>query len=103
MEELEFEFDEGNTRHLFTDHPERYLDIVSVTSVFDDTYRLTGFDKISNRGEEEYFCYGTNNQSIVMHVIFVVRNGKIRPFHCRPASKKERKMYEDEKQKRSIR
>ena len=90
---MKFQFDSGNTRHLFTDHPERNNSREEIESVFADPKFVGSLNRITPSGEERFHGVGTSNQNRVLYVVFVVRNGEIRPFSCRPASKEERKSY----------
>ena len=44
--------------------------------------------------EERLGIVGTTSTGRVLHVVFTLRNGKIRPISARPAHKKERELYE---------
>lgn len=44
--------------------------------------------------EERLAVVGTTNGGRILHVVFVLRNGKVRPISTRPAHWKERGIYE---------
>ncbi len=89
------EWDEGNTKHVLVDHPERGNTIEEVESILQEPNRITKFDRLDSKtGEPRYFTLGVGTEGIVKYVAFVVRNGKIRPITCHQASKKQRAYYE---------
>lgn len=90
-----FEWDEGNTKHVLLDHPERGNTIEEVEAILQDENRITKFDRLDPMtNEPRYFTLGVGTEGIVKYVAFVLRNGKIRPITCYKASKKQRAYYE---------
>ena len=90
---LEFDWDEGNIRHIIHDHPERGNTIDEVESLFYDDFFEPTADRIGKSGEQEFSGVAVGNEGIEKHVVFVWRNGKIRPFSCRRATRKQREVY----------
>ena len=95
----EFQWDIGNIKHIIQDYPERENTIEEVESVFaDPNFRPTP-DRVDSRGEQQYSGVGLSNQNRMLFVAFTIRNGHIRPFSCRPASRKSRNQYAQDSQK----
>jgi hypothetical protein len=88
-----FDWDEGNIKHVVHDHPERGNTVEEVESLFSDPYFEPLPDRIGNYGEQEFSGVAVGNEGIEKHVVYVIRNGKIRPITCRPATRKQRKAY----------
>jgi uncharacterized DUF497 family protein len=83
-----FEWDDANLEHIakhgFT--PE------DAESVILDPKRVR-IDTYTPRGERRYGVIGRGQGGRILHVVFVVRSGKIRPFHCRQATPSEKRRY----------
>ena len=93
---LNFEWDMGNLKHIIDDHLKRENTVEEVESVFNDENFISAPDKIDEHGEQRYSGVGVGNDKDEKFVIFVVRNGSIRPISCRRANKKDRiKYYEN--------
>lgn len=90
---LEFEWDNGNMKHIIEDHPERENTIEEIESVFHDPNFIIASDCIDENGEERYIGVGIGNDKEEKFVIFIIRNCKIRPISCRRANKKDRVRY----------
>lgn len=90
---LKFEWDMGNLKHVIDDHPERENTVQEVESVFLDPNFIIVPDKIDERGEQRYSGVGVGNDKDEKFVIFVVRNGNVRPISCRRANRKDRIRY----------
>ncbi|KAB7725228.1 hypothetical protein F5984_26340 [Rudanella paleaurantiibacter] len=95
----EFQWDSGNTKHVIQDYPERQNTIEEVESVFADPNFQPVPDRVDSRGEQQYSGVGLSNQNRLLFVAFTVRDGYIRPFSCRPASRKSRNQYAQDSQK----
>jgi uncharacterized DUF497 family protein len=93
LEKIEFDWDENNTRHLFTDHPERGLTVLELESLFISPDRVIGIHKENEHSDTRYFCQGTSNMGRFIFCIFVTRNKKIRIFSARE-DRKKRKAHE---------
>ena len=90
---LPFQWDNGNTRHVIDDYPERGNSTDEIESLFADPFFAPLPDRVDSRGEQQYNAVGDSNQNRLLYVVFSVRNGYIRPISCRPASRKERDRY----------
>jgi uncharacterized DUF497 family protein len=68
---------------------------VEAESVFyDQSYKLFKDEKHSTAKEVRYILYGKGIENRVLMVGFTVRKGGVRIITARPASKKEREIYE---------
>ncbi|MDX2188556.1 MAG: BrnT family toxin [Bacteroidota bacterium] len=98
MYQIEFLWDENNKKHLFNEHLERKLTEVEIESFFEDKYKIEYFDSIGKHGNDEYICLGKSNLNRLLFIAFEIRNDKIRPFSCRPATKlRLKQIYENNK------
>jgi uncharacterized DUF497 family protein len=61
---------------------------------FDIAYKLFEDEKHSSTKEKRYILYGKSMEGRVLMVGFTLRGEKVRVITARPASKKERKIYE---------
>ena len=93
----EFDWNEGNIRHIVHDHPERGNTVEEVESLFDDEYFIGGFDRDDPlTGEQRYWGIGIGTQGIVKYVVYVDRNDKIRPITCHTAKRNQRQFYHEQ-------
>jgi uncharacterized protein len=92
---MEFQWDDGNTKHAIHDYPERNNTIAEVESLLNDPHFIAIADRIDRFGEQQYHGVGKGNEGLEKYVVFVVRNNQIRPISCRRASQKERQIYYD--------
>lgn len=90
-----FQWDNGNIKHIIHDHPERANSIEEVESVFDDPYLRVTPNRIDLLGEQRLEGVGLSNQGRILAVIFAYRNDQIRPISCWPANRSTRKRYHD--------
>jgi uncharacterized DUF497 family protein len=90
---IEFQWDNGNLKHVIEDYPIRENTLLEVESLFLDNNFIAVPDRIDKFGEQQYHGVGTSKENRILYVVFVIRNDKIRPISCRPASQKERKKY----------
>ncbi len=81
-------------KHVLSDHPERENTVEEVESVFLDPHFRAVPDRTDGE-EQQYSGVGVGNDGLAKHVVFVIRNGQIRPITCRPASRKQRGKYEE--------
>jgi uncharacterized DUF497 family protein len=95
MNDLLFDWDEGNTKHVVYDHPERGNTQEEVESLFYDPFFRPTPDRTGKYGEQEFSGVAIGTEGIEKHVVFVVRNGKIRPITCRRATRKQRVAYHE--------
>lgn len=97
----EFQWDEGNIKHIIQDYPDRDNSISEVESVFADPYALIKFSRLGANREERFQAIGLSNRFRICSVVFVIRNGQIRPVSCWPSKAKIRNEYaQNVKQKR---
>jgi len=90
----EFEWDRGNIN--------KNLDKHGVTDqeceeVFFDTELLAYYDRGHSVKEDRYYALGKTLAGRGLFVVFTIRENKIRVISARDMSKKERKVYEKEK------
>jgi len=69
-------------------------------SVFVDDKKILYKDRVYSNREDRFIIIGKDFTGKTLFVVFTIRNSKIGPISARPASRKERRIYE-EKQKRS--
>jgi uncharacterized DUF497 family protein len=90
---LDFQWDVGNEGHIIDDYPLRANTIEEVESLFYDPTPLALPDPEHSGQEERFKLVARSNQNRILLVVYVVRNGQIRPISCRPASQNERNRY----------
>ena len=95
---MEFEWDENKNQRNITKHG---IDFQQVTKIFDDPNLLTYEDQRFSYGEIREISLGkllltTQQQVIIAIVVHTNRDGRIRLISARKASKKERKLYEQQ-------
>ncbi|QJD81018.1 BrnT family toxin [Spirosoma rhododendri] len=95
-----FQWDDGNTKHILRDYPERDNSISEVESVFADPFVMIKEVRSSNDGEARFQAVGLSNRFRVCSVVFVVRNSQIRPISCWPSKAKVRNQYAENTEKR---
>ncbi len=93
MSKLLFDWDNGNLKHVVHDYPERGNAPEEIESLFDDPYFRPTADRIDQYGEQQFSGVAVGTEGIEKHVVYVVRNGKIRPITCRRATRKQRARY----------
>ena len=71
------------------------------SAFFDEHYRLYADIKHSAKGERRFILYGQGMEGRVLMIGFAIRAGKVRVITARPASRKEREVYDDEKEEKS--
>ena len=90
--QFEFEWDEGNRSKSAAKH--------SVTTAeAEEVFQLgqaapLGVQVSPEVPEERLGIVGPTAGGRVLHVVFTLREGKVRPISARPAHKKERELYE---------
>ena len=94
----DFQWDTGNIKHVIQDYPERQNTIEEIESVFDDPNFNPVPDRLDSRGEQQYSGVGLSNQNRLLFVAFSFRDGYIRLFSGRPASRKSRNQYDRDSQ-----
>lgn len=94
MNSFEFEWDAGNIRHVMYDHPERGNTRAEIESIFNSPHFQSEFDREDPKtGELRYYTLGVGTEGVVKYVVFVIRNGKIRPITCFTADSEQRSKY----------
>ncbi len=96
---FDFQWDMGNEGHIIDDYPLRANTIEEVESLFYDPAPLALPDPKHSGQEERFKLVATSNQNRILLVVYVIRNGQIRPISCRPASQNERNRYAQVTQK----
>ena len=89
---FEFEWDQGNTEKSLKKHQVKSEEI---ESVFEMRLAVPIGIQVDPVVDEERLCLiGPSDSGRLLSVVFTLRNGKVRPISGRPASKKERGLYE---------
>ncbi len=96
---LNFQWDTGNESHIVDAYPLRANTIEEVESLFYDPAPLALPDPGHSGQEERFKLVARSNQNRILLVVYVIRNGQIRPISCRPASQNERNRYAQVTQK----
>lgn len=89
---VEFDWDQWNIQKNETKHGVSKLEAES--SFGDLSYKLFKNIKHSTQKEIRFILYGRSNENRILMVGFTLRKNKIRIITARPASKKERNIYE---------
>jgi uncharacterized DUF497 family protein len=89
---FEFDWDEGNRTKSAAKHAVR---IEAAEEVFTLGQAAPLGIQISPVAHEERLgIVGPTSEGRLLHVVFTLRDGKVRPISARPAHKKERELYE---------
>lgn len=92
-ESFDFEWDAGNMAKSTSKHG---VALDAVESVFELKLAVPIGRQVSPAAEEERLCVvGPTSEGQLVSVVFTLRSGRVRPISSRPASKKERRLYED--------
>ena len=95
---LKFDWDQWNIQKNETKHGVSKLEAESI--YYDNALVIFEDIKHSTQNEKRWICYGTSLRNRVLMIAFTKRYKKVRIISARPASKKERKIYEEQKNKR---
>lgn len=96
-EAFEFQWDKGNSTKSFTKHG---VSTEEVESLFSLKMAIPIGRQILPSVDEERLCIiGPSQEGRLLSVVFTLRDGRIRPISSRIASRKERKLYEEVRQK----
>lgn len=88
-----FDWDQWNIQKNELKHG---VSCVEAESVFyDKSYKLFKDEKHSTSKEVRYILYGKGIENRLLMVGFTIRKGCVRIITARPASKKEREIYEN--------
>ena len=92
MVEITFEWDQWNVQKNEFKHGASRLEAESV--FYDPRHRLFEDEKHSTSREVRYILYGRGLESRVLMVAFTLRAKRVRVITARPASRRERRIYE---------
>ena len=93
MKEIRFEWDLWNVQKNEVKHGVSALEAESC--FYDADVGIFGDFKHSTREEKRFILYGRSMESRVLMVGFTMRKGRVRIITARPASRKERGIYEE--------
>jgi uncharacterized DUF497 family protein len=92
MAEIVFDWDQWNAQKNEEKHGVSRLEAES--AFYDPHVRLFEDRRHSSRRETRYILYGRSLEARVLMVGFTHRGGRVRVIAARPASRKERRVYE---------
>ena len=92
MAEIVFDWDQWNVQKNESKHGVSRLEAES--AFYDPHYRLFEDQRHSSRNEMRYILYGRSLEVRVLMVGFTRRGRKVRIITARPASRKERRLYD---------
>lgn len=87
-----FEWDDNKARHNLAKHG---ISFVEATTVFLDPLSITVNDPDHSQGEQRYLVIGYSNRVRLLVVVHVDRGDNIRIISARPATRYERRIYEE--------
>lgn len=93
--EIVFDWDQWNIQKNELKHGVSHAEAES--AFFDPAYKLFEDEKHSSKKEKRFVLYGKSIENRVLMVGFTVRFSKVRIITARPASSKERMIYEEKK------
>ncbi|NKQ37090.1 MAG: BrnT family toxin [Chloroflexi bacterium] len=88
---LVFEWDEEKA---ITNKRKHGVTFEEAITVFQDPHSITIFDPDHSTDEDRFIDLGYSNKERLLVVIYTERNNKIRIISCRPATRSERRSYE---------
>ena len=94
MKEITFDWDQWNTQKNESKHGVSRMEAES--TFFDPGYKLFEDRKHSAPSERRFILYGKSLEQRILMVGFTLRQAKVRIITARPASRKERSIYEKE-------
>jgi uncharacterized DUF497 family protein len=95
LREIVFDWDQWNIQKNESKHGVSAQEAESV--FFDSAAKLFCDEKHSTRHENRYILYGLSLERRILMIGFTLRVNKVRVITARPASRKERAIYENEK------
>ena len=96
--DVEFEWDDGNNVKSYSKHG---VSCLEAESVFQDHQRLDFNDPLHSGDESRFVTIGRSNRPRVLFLAWTIRNtAKVRIISARPASRKERGIYEKKSKKK---
>ncbi len=93
LREIRFEWDQWNSQKNEAKHGVSQVEAES--AFYDPEYGLFEDIKHSTRREKRYILYGRGLENRILMVGFTIRKSKARIITARPASRKEREIYEE--------
>ncbi len=87
-----FEWDFGNTSHLWERHKIRPFE---AEEAMEDPHSLEGSDELHSQDEIRFTVIGKTRKSRMLFLAFTVRDSHIRVLHARETKRKETKLYEE--------
>jgi uncharacterized DUF497 family protein len=94
---VQFQWDVGNDTKSYTKHG---VSREEAESVFQDQGRLDFFDPLRSGAENRFVTLGRSSHPRVLLVAWTLRRRLVRVISVRPASRKERAVYEIKIQER---
>lgn len=94
MAEIRFDWDLWNVQKNEAKHGVSALEAESAFS--DPGYRLFADAKHPSATERRYILYGRSSENRVLMVGFTLRGSRVRVITARPASRKERRVYDQQ-------
>ena len=88
---VSFNWDGGNDSKSYTKHG---VSSVEAESVFQDPKRVDFPDPLHSQAEKRYITLGKSSRPRMLFVAWTLREARVRIISVRPASRKERKVYE---------
>jgi uncharacterized protein len=88
---VDFDWDEGNR---FKNDSKHGVSCQEAESVFQDDTRIDFRDPLHSKDESRFVTLGRSNRLRTMFIAWTLRGMKVRIISARPASRKERKVYE---------
>lgn len=89
--DVAFEWDAGNDTKSYTKHG---VSCLEAESVFQDADRVDFRDPFHSVAEHRYITIGRSNRPRMLCLAWTLRGKKVRVISARPASRKERVLYE---------
>jgi hypothetical protein len=89
---LQFEWDGSKAAQNFRKHK---VSFEEAATVFEDPFSLVIEDPQHSASEERYVIVGESSRKRLIVVVHTDRNNAIRIISARPATRKERKAYEE--------
>ena len=95
---LEFNWDEGNSTKSYSKHG--IINSEAEECFFNFNIILP--DEIHSQNEERYQVLGQTDGEKVLFIAFTIRDSEVRVISARPASQKEKKIYEQAKKNTTV-
>ena len=89
---IEFEWDPGKARQNLKEHG---VSFDEATTVFQDTLSITIADPDHSESEIRFVDIGISHRRMLLVVSYTERNDRIRIISARPATRAERRNYEE--------